>query len=147
MSKSVAKKEKDYNYKAVNLPQDILDEVDDVIKEDKFYRSRADFVKSAIKDKLINWSVDMPDTVLIRESGKNKPLKSISKSDYYKLTEVDKPNISLEIIHFPELIQRIVQDLEKIDRLEKKIDDLIKEKKDKNIEKQLEKLRIELERK
>ena len=43
------KKKKDYDYKAVNLPQDLLDKVDDFIKNSSYYRSRADFVKSSIR--------------------------------------------------------------------------------------------------
>lgn len=39
-------------YKAVNLPKDLLDQVDDFIKKNPIYRSRAEFVKSAIKNKI-----------------------------------------------------------------------------------------------
>ena len=43
---------KKYDYKAVNLPRSILDEVDKAVENDPFIRSRAEFVKRAIEDKL-----------------------------------------------------------------------------------------------
>ena len=41
-----------YNYKNVNLPTPILDEVDKVVAKNPYYTSRAEFVKCAIRDKL-----------------------------------------------------------------------------------------------
>ena len=43
---------KKYNYKAVNLPKPILDEVDKIVKVNPCYNSRAEFVKNAIREKL-----------------------------------------------------------------------------------------------
>jgi len=42
------------NYTAVNLPKEILVKVDEYVKRDDFYRSRAEFIKWAIYDKLKN---------------------------------------------------------------------------------------------
>ena len=39
-------------YMNVNLPYEILEEVDEHIKKNPFYKSRAEFVKWAIYDKL-----------------------------------------------------------------------------------------------
>jgi metal-responsive CopG/Arc/MetJ family transcriptional regulator len=39
-------------YLNVNLPREILIEVDKAVKKDKFIRSRAEFVKEAIRCKL-----------------------------------------------------------------------------------------------
>jgi len=43
---------KDYDYKAVNLPRTILDDIDVFLESNKFYSSRAEFIKFAIKEKL-----------------------------------------------------------------------------------------------
>lgn len=45
---------KDYNYKAVNLQNDVLEIVDKIVKENPFYRSRADYVRIAIYEKIKN---------------------------------------------------------------------------------------------
>lgn len=39
-------------YKTINLPQELLDQVDDFIKKNPIFRSRAEFTKEAIKQKL-----------------------------------------------------------------------------------------------
>ena len=46
------KKWKDYDYKAVNLPSGLLSEVDKIVKNNQMYRSRSEFVKMAIIDKV-----------------------------------------------------------------------------------------------
>ena len=46
------KKWTEYNYKAVNLPNDLLNEVDKYVKKSKLFTNRSEFVKAAIRDKL-----------------------------------------------------------------------------------------------
>ena len=48
------KKWNEYNYKAVNLPGDLLDEVDKYVKSSKLFSNRSEFVREAIRDKLDN---------------------------------------------------------------------------------------------
>lgn len=50
MSKTVATKK--YDYTAVNLPHELLNEVDKFIENKTRYRSRAEFVKKAIENQL-----------------------------------------------------------------------------------------------
>ena len=45
--------EKKYDYTAVNLPSRLLELVDEEVEKSERYSSRADFVKKAIKQELI----------------------------------------------------------------------------------------------
>jgi metal-responsive CopG/Arc/MetJ family transcriptional regulator len=48
----MAKKWKDYDYTAVNLPTPLINQVDKTVTKSPLYNTRADFVKCAVREKI-----------------------------------------------------------------------------------------------
>lgn len=74
---------KDYDYKAVNLPTSLLKQVDKHIKSDPFfkstYRSRAEFVRSAIISKIKDDNIILKHKEKTEELGKYVNIKEFEK--------------------------------------------------------------------
>jgi len=80
------------DYKNVNLPKELLDQVDEFVRENPIFRSRAEFVKMAIMDKVekIKFEKQFPEATkwLINDEIK----KDLTKSKVLEKTNQDDIN-------------------------------------------------------